>query len=85
MPIGTVKFFNDMRGFGFIQPDEGGDDSFVHISAVEKSGMSRLIEGQRIAYELEQDRRGKMTACNLRAADADGEAKSDSDTDQPAA
>lgn len=70
MPIGTVKFFNDMRGFGFIQPEGGGDDAFVHISAVEKAGMSRLTEGQRLNYQLEEDRRGKMAAVNLSAADA---------------
>lgn len=70
MPSGTVKFFNDMRGFGFIQPDEGGNDAFVHVTAVEKAGMRSLREGQRVNYELEEDRRGKMTAVNLSAADA---------------
>ena len=74
MPIGTVKFFNEMRGFGFIQPDEGGDDAFVHVTAVEKAGMRSLREGQRIVYELEQDRRGKMTACNLKSGDSDAPA-----------
>ncbi len=70
MPSGTVKFFNDMRGFGFIQPDEGGNDAFVHVTAVEKAGMRSLREGQRVNYELEEDRRGKMTAVNLSEADA---------------
>lgn len=69
MPIGTVKFFNDAKGFGFIQPENGGDDAFVHITAVERSGMHTLGQGQRVSYELEQDRRGKMSATNLRPAD----------------
>jgi CspA family cold shock protein len=69
MPIGTVKFFNESKGYGFIQPDEGGNDAFVHITAVERAGMRSLRENQRIGYELEQDRRGKMSAVNLRSAD----------------
>lgn len=69
MPIGTVKFFNENKGYGFIQPDEGGNDAFVHISAVERAGMRTLRQDQRIAYELEQDRRGKMSAVNLKPAD----------------
>lgn len=68
MPIGTVKFFNQDRGYGFIAPDEGGPDAFVHITAVERSGMSGLSENQRVSYELEPDRRGKMAATNLRDA-----------------
>ena len=64
--IGTVKFFNDSKGYGFIAPDGGGDDAFVHISAVERSGMRTLRENQRVGYDLEQDRRGKMAAVNLR-------------------
>lgn len=79
MPTGTVKFFNDTRGFGFITPDEGGNDAFVHISAVEKAGMRSLIEGQRLNYELGEDRRGKMAAVNLTAADG---ATSSSDAQQ---
>ena len=75
MPIGTVKFFNENKGYGFIQPDEGGQDAFVHISAVERAGMRTLRENQRIAYDLEQDRRGKMAAVNLKSAEeATGEA-----------
>ena len=67
MPIGTVKFFNPTKGFGFIAPDEGGDDSFVHISAVERSGMGTLEKDQRVKYELETDNRGKTSAVNLEA------------------
>jgi CspA family cold shock protein len=65
MPIGTVKFFNDMRGFGFIQPEDGGSDAFVHISAVEKAGLRSLNEGQRLEYELQKER-GKTAAVNLK-------------------
>jgi CspA family cold shock protein len=68
MPIGTVKFFNPTKGFGFIAPDEGGADNFVHISAVERSGMTTLDKDQRIKYELETDKRGKTSAVNLEAA-----------------
>lgn len=69
MTIGTVKWFNVQKGFGFIQPDDGGKDVFVHISAVERSGMQTLSEGQKISYEMETDRRsGKQSAGNLRAA-----------------
>jgi CspA family cold shock protein len=65
MPVGTVKFFNPDKGFGFIQPDEGNSDAFVHISAVERAGMSTLNKDQRIQYELETDKRGKTSAVNL--------------------
>lgn len=65
MTIGTVKFFNESKGYGFIAPDGGGNDAFVHISAVENSGMRTLRENQRVSYELQQDRRGKMAAVNL--------------------
>jgi len=68
MTQGTVKFFNDQRGFGFIQPDDGGKDVFVHISAVERAGMRVLNEGQKIAFDVVADRRtGKSSADNLRA------------------
>ena len=68
MPNGTVKWFNTAKGFGFIQPDGGGGDVFVHISAVERAGMSNLREGQKLSYELTQDRRtGKSSADQLRA------------------
>ena len=64
---GTVKFFNGQKGFGFIQREDGGPDAFVHISAVERAGMAGLNEGQRVSFELEQDRRGKQAAVNLTA------------------
>jgi cold shock protein len=67
MTEGTVKFFNTTKGFGFIQPDTGGKDAFVHISAVERSGMSTLVEGQKVSYELETGRDGKQSATNLKA------------------
>jgi CspA family cold shock protein len=67
MPIGTVKFFNETKGYGFIQPEDGGADAFVHISAVERAGMSTLQKDQRVSYELEEDRRGKTAAVNLQA------------------
>jgi cold shock protein len=64
---GVVKWFNSTKGFGFIQPDEGGGDVFVHVSAVERAGLRGLDEGQRVSYEIEQDRRsGKASATNLR-------------------
>ena len=66
---GTVKFFNSDKGYGFIAPDNGGSDAFVHISAVERAGMATLNQDQRVSYELEQDKRGKMAAVNLQAAD----------------
>ena len=69
MTTGTVKWFNGQKGFGFIQPDEGGQDVFVHISAVERAGMSTLNEGQKVSFEVVADRRtGKFSADNLRAA-----------------
>lgn len=68
MPIGTVKFFNTDKGYGFIAPDGGGPDSFVHISAVERAGMSTLNKEQRVTYEVETDQRGKSSAVNLSAA-----------------
>jgi CspA family cold shock protein len=68
MPIGTVKFFNADKGYGFIQPEGGGNDAFVHISAVERAGMATLDKDQRVSYELEEDRRGKMSAVNLQSA-----------------
>jgi CspA family cold shock protein len=68
MPIGSVKWFNSTKGFGFIQPENGGSDVFVHISAVERAGMSSLNEGQKISFEEERDpRRGKTSAVNLKA------------------
>ncbi len=68
MPSGTVKWFNGQKGFGFIQPAAGGPDVFVHISAVERAGMNGLNEGQKVGYELVQDKRtGKSSAGNLKA------------------
>ena len=69
MSTGTVKWFNETKGYGFIQPDDGGKDVFVHISAVERAGMRNLVEGQKISYEEETDKRsGKLSADNLKAA-----------------
>ncbi len=69
MPTGTVKWFNETKGYGFIQPDNGGKDVFVHVSALERSGMRGLAEGQKISYELETDRKsGKESAGNLKSA-----------------
>jgi CspA family cold shock protein len=68
MPIGTVKFFNQDKGYGFIQPEGSGNDAFVHISAVERAGMSTLNKDQRVSYDLEQDQRGKTSAVNLQSA-----------------
>ena len=69
MTTGTVKWFNGQKGFGFIQPDEGGSDVFVHISAVERAGMGTLHEGQKVNFELQKDpRSGKNAAANLQAS-----------------
>ena len=65
MATGTVKWFNPVKGFGFITPDEGGSDAFVHISAVERAGLSTLNEGQQVTYELQPGRNGKSSAENL--------------------
>lgn len=67
---GTVKWFNPTKGFGFIVPDDGGNDVFVHISAVEQSGLGALVEGQKIQFEL-QENRGKQAAANLQAVDGE--------------
>lgn len=70
MSTGTVKWFNETKGFGFIQPDDGSKDAFVHISAVERAGLNHLIEGQKIQFDLVTDQRsGKLSAANLRAVD----------------
>jgi len=69
MAVGTVKWFNGQKGFGFIQPDDGGNDVFVHISAVERAGLGSLNEGQKVSFELERDQRsGKMSAGQLQTA-----------------
>ena len=69
MTTGTVKFFNESKGYGFIAPDGGGNDAFVHMTAVERAGMRSLRENQRISYDLQQDNRGKMSAVNLKSAE----------------
>lgn len=69
MAIGTVKFFDATKGFGFITPDEGGKDSFVHISAVERAGLTTLRENQRLSFEMETDKRGRASAVNLETVD----------------
>ncbi len=66
MSIGTVKWFNAQKGFGFIQPDDASKDVFVHVSALERAGLGTLAQGQKISYDIEQDR-GKPSACNLKA------------------
>jgi CspA family cold shock protein len=67
MAIGTVKWFNATKGFGFIQPDEGGPDVFLHISTVERSGIGNPKEGQKVSYATERDRRGRVSATDLKA------------------
>jgi cold shock protein len=69
MATGTVKWFNSTKGFGFIEPDDGGNDAFVHISAVERAGLSTLNEGQKISYEVQAGQNGKSSAENLSVVD----------------
>ena len=69
MPVGTVKFFNDSKGYGFIAPDDGGQDAFVHITAVERAGMRTLTQNQKVSFDLEQDQRGKTKAINIQAVE----------------
>ena len=68
MAVGTVKWFNAQKGFGFIQPDDGSKDVFVHISAVERAGMGSLNEGQKLSFELERGQQGKTSAVSLKAS-----------------
>jgi CspA family cold shock protein len=68
MPIGTVKFFNADKGYGFIAPDGGGQDAFVHITALEQSGINTLNQNDRVTYDLENDKRGKTAAVNVKMA-----------------
>jgi CspA family cold shock protein len=68
MSVGTVKWFNAQKGFGFIQPDDGSKDVFVHISAVERSGLGQLNEGQKVSFDLERGQQGKTSAINLKSA-----------------
>jgi len=79
MPTGTVKFFNENKGYGFIAPEGGGQDAFVHITAVERAGMRTLRENQRVSYDLQEDNRGKLKAENLREADEAGAPEASSD------
>lgn len=69
MSTGTVKWFNPVKGYGFIQPDDGSKDVFVHISAVERSGIGNLREGQRLSFDLERGQQGKTAAVNLKSED----------------
>ena len=69
MPTGTVKWFNPVKGFGFIEPEDGSKDAFVHISAVERAGLSSLSEGQKVSYELQPQQNGKSAAENLSVID----------------
>jgi CspA family cold shock protein len=84
MTTGTVKFFNETKGYGFIAPDGGGNDAFVHMTAVERAGMRSLRENQRISYDLQQDNRGKMSAVNLKTADEVSQPETSAEA-QPAA
>ncbi|HEV3174912.1 MAG TPA: cold-shock protein [Stellaceae bacterium] len=68
MPVGTVKWFNPTKGYGFIQPDDGSKDVFVHISAVERSGIGNLQEGQKLSFDIERGQQGKTSAVNLKSA-----------------
>jgi CspA family cold shock protein len=68
VPTGTVKWFNKVKGFGFIQPDDGSKDVFVHISAVERAGLGNLAEGQKVSFDLAKGRDGKVSADNLKSA-----------------
>lgn len=79
MTTGTVKFFNESKGYGFIAPDGGGNDAFVHMTAVEQAGMRSLRENQRITYDLQQDNRGKMSAVNLKPAEESSKAEPSSE------
>jgi CspA family cold shock protein len=84
MTIGTVKFFNENKGYGFIAPDGGGNDAFVHMTAVERAGMRSLRENQRVSYDLQQDNRGKMSAVNLKSAEESAQPETTDADVQPA-
>lgn len=82
MPTGTVKFFDSSKGFGFIQPDDGSKDAFVHITAVERAGMTGLSENQRVSYDLTEERPGKLSATNLKAPEESSAGQSDDQSDE---
>ncbi len=84
MATGTVKWFNPAKGFGFIEPDDGSKDAFVHISAVERAGLSSLSEGQKVSYELQPGQNGKFSAENLKVASGDDDAADDAGDDAAA-
>ena len=84
MTTGTVKFFNENKGYGFIAPDDGGQDAFVHISAVERAGFRSLRQDQRISYDLKQDNRGKMSAVNLKSVEDSASAEPEASAQEPA-
>ena len=87
MTTGTVKWFNPTKGYGFIEPEDGGQDAFVHISAVERAGLSSLSEGQKVSYELQPGQNGKFAAENLKEASGDvaaGEVGDDTEDDDDA-
>ena len=85
MTTGTVKWFNPTKGYGFIEPEDGGQDAFVHISAVERAGLSSLSEGQKVAYELQPGQNGKFAAENLKEASGDDAAGEVGDDTEDAA
>ena len=85
MTTGTVKWFNPSKGYGFIEPEDGGQDAFVHISAVERAGMSSLSEGQKVSYELQPGQNGKFAAENLKEASGDDAAGEVGDDTEDAA
>lgn len=82
MTTGTVKFFNENKGYGFIAPDGGGNDAFVHISAVERSGLRSLRQDQRVSYDLQEDRRGKMAAVNIKPEEGSSDQPADTASDE---
>jgi CspA family cold shock protein len=84
MTTGTVKFFNENKGYGFIAPDGGGNDAFVHISAVERSGLRSLRQDQRVSYDLQEDRRGKMAAVNIKPEEGSSDQSADTANDEAA-
>ena len=84
MTTGTVKFFNENKGYGFIAPDGGGNDAFVHISAVERSGLRSLRQDQRVSYDLQEDRRGKMAAVNIKPEEGSSDQPADTASDEAA-